>query len=106
MMRKERRISRRHDNMSFTPEERVTYWRERIIEKFVSMMKQTQIDFQRIRDDIAHVGFEDAKIKEALKGIDVAYAKLAQEITKAKLKKESHEHKTDKKADSVAPVAG
>lgn len=90
--------------MSFTPEERVVYWRERIIAKLVSIMKQTQIDFQIIRNDVAHVRFEDKEIKEALKGIDVAYSKLAQAITKAKLKKEPHEKQTDQKTDSVAPL--
>lgn len=90
--------------MSFTPEERVVYWRERIIAKLVSIMKQTQIDFQVIRNDVAHVKFEDKEIKAALKGIDVAYSKLAQAITKAKLKKDAHELSTEQKTDSVAPV--
>jgi methyl-accepting chemotaxis protein len=69
---------------SFTPEERINYWKKRIFDKILSMSTQLTADFKSIDDNVDHINLDTREIRKAYTDINKGLANLAKAVQEAK----------------------
>ncbi len=74
--------------MSQTPEERVAYWKKRVMDRVNSLMGQMDIDFQDIWDNINHVNLDSEKMRTAAQKIEDGFKEFIVALQDAKVRVE------------------
>lgn len=71
--------------MSFTPEEKIKYWKQRCLDHIISGYKQLAADYNKVINDATHAGLNTAPVMVAMSRIEEDMKKLLQEISDMKV---------------------
>lgn len=69
---------------TFTKEERITYWKKRIMDHTVSCSDQVALDFKRIYSDIQHINLDQTEFNKAFAKISEGFSDFTKAIATAK----------------------
>jgi hypothetical protein len=72
--------------MSFTPEERLEYWKKRTMDHCLSTSDQVALDFKTMFLDLGHAGFELEDFTKAFAKISEGFSDFTKAIASAKKK--------------------
>lgn len=94
--------------VKLTPEQNITYWKERVFDKTVSMSNQLSVDMDIILDDLKHVNLDLTNVRGAFAGLGKALLVLGDAVKDAKTVEEAaklrEEEKKVKEEAEVKPI--